>query len=266
MSKSTTSSQRAPWRDVLDSHLQQTPGYEFTVATIGYDARNRSVPRLRTCGCRGFFPELELHPKGQEAMDEQVEGGGNPPVFESDMLCFTTDARMEKLPQLESSGNAIEAVFWLKDLMIQWRIKGTAYAIGDPQTKVSENEKKSREEIQRGLRMKDDGREIANWTWDKAVTKYFANHSPIARGSFRNPQPGLPRSQKPDNPDLKLGQKVTDLHDHVARNNFRVVVICPEEVECLDLTNQEDGKRWKWALEGASDSPDAQWSKIEVWP
>src|SRR4051794_36916484 len=67
---SPATSQRAPWRDILDSHLQQTQGYEFTIATIGYDARNRPVPRLRACGCRGFFPELELHPKGQEAMDE----------------------------------------------------------------------------------------------------------------------------------------------------------------------------------------------------
>lgn len=183
MNTSPATSQRAPWRDILDSHLQQTQGYEFTIATIGYDARKRPVPRLRTCGCRGFFPELELHPKGQEAMDEQVEGGGNPPVFESDMLCFTTDARMEKLPQLESSGNAIEAVFWLKDLMTQWRIKGTAYAIGDPTSNIPESEKESREEIMKGLRVKshNDGN-IANWTWDKAVTKYFANHSPVARG------------------------------------------------------------------------------------
>jgi hypothetical protein len=183
MNTSPATSQRAPWRDILDSHLQQTQGYEFTIATIGYDAHKRPVPRLRTCGCRGFFPELELHPKGQEAMDEQVEGGGNPPVFESDMLCFTTDARMEKLPQLESSGNAIEAVFWLKDLMTQWRIKGTAYAIGDPTSNITESEKASREEIMKGLRVKghNDG-DIANWTWDKAVTKYFANHSPVARG------------------------------------------------------------------------------------
>ncbi|KAJ6098753.1 hypothetical protein N7467_000288 [Penicillium canescens] len=269
MNTSPATSQRAPWRDILDSHLQQTPGYEFTIATIGYDARNRPVPRLRTCGCRGFFPELELHPKGQEAMDEQVEGGGNPPVFESDMLCFTTDARMEKLPQLESSGNAIEAVFWLKDLMTQWRIKGTAYAIGDPTSNVTESEKASREEIMKGLRVKghNDG-DIANWTWDKAVTKYFANHSPVARGSFRNPQPGMPRSQSPGNPALSLGQKVTDLHDHVSRNNFRVVVIYPEEVERLDLTNQEDGKRWKWILEegGANGSLDVQWNETEVWP
>jgi hypothetical protein len=182
MSTLSEKSQRAPWRDLLDSHLKQTPGYEFTIATIGYDDQQRPVPRLRTCGHRGFFPELELHPKGQEAMDQQVEDGGNPPVFESDMLTFTTDTRMEKLPQLESSGNAIEAVFWLKDLMTQWRIKGTAYAIGNPQGESVEEERISRKEIQKALRVKGNDTDTSKWTWEKAVTKYFANHSPVARG------------------------------------------------------------------------------------
>ncbi|KGO41705.1 FMN-binding split barrel-like protein [Penicillium expansum] len=255
---------RAPWRDLLDSHLEQTPGYEFTVATIGYNAQQRPVPRLRTCGCRGFFPELELHPKGQEAMGQQVEGGGNPPVFESDLISFTTDARMDKLPQLESSGHAIEAVFWLKGLMTQWRIKGTAYAIGNPSGEDAE-EKISRTEIRKELRAKGGtDSDIAKWTWEKAVTKYFANHSPIARGSFRNPPPGQPRSSTPSQLDLKLGQQVLDLHDPVARANFRVVVIRPEEVERLDLTDQENGKRWNWTLTDGNDG--SRWNEVELWP
>lgn len=173
---------RAPWRDLLDSQLEQTPGYEFTIATIGYDSQQRPVPRVRTCGCRGFFPELELHPKGQEAMDQQVEDGGNPSIYETDMLTFTTDARMEKLPQLDSSGHAVEAVFWLKDLMTQWRIKGTAYAIGDPQGELACHERNSRQKITKGLRLTSNHGNVSKWTWEKAVTKYFANHSPVARG------------------------------------------------------------------------------------
>ncbi|KAJ5121362.1 uncharacterized protein N7515_009323 [Penicillium bovifimosum] len=178
-----------------------------SVATVAHDAQLRPVPRLRTCGCRGFFPELDLHPKGQEAMDHQVKGGGNSPVFQSDMLCFTTDARMEKLSQLESSGHAIEAVFWLKDLMTQWRIKGTAYAIGDPKR---ENERQ-----------------------EEASSRHPAN-------------------------------LVADLSDPVARANFRVVVIKPEKVERLDLTYQEDGKRWSWKLTGGSCDEDAEWNQTEV--
>lgn len=264
MSFSTENSRRAPWRDLLDSQLKQTPGYEFTIATIGYDSQQRPVPRLRTCGCRGFFPELELHPKGQEAMDQQVEDGGNPSVFESDMLTFTTDTRMEKLSHLESSGNAIEAVFWLKDLMTQWRIKGTAYAIGNPQGEAAEDERHSRQEVQKALRETKNS-DTSKWTWERAVTKYFANHSPVARGSFRNPPPGQPKDQTPSSSDLKLGQKVTDLHDPVARSNFRVVIIRPEEVERLDLTDQENGKRWNWKVTDA-DGTGSRWEEIEVWP
>ncbi|CAI7611819.1 unnamed protein product [Penicillium glandicola] len=265
MSTPSTNPQRAPWRDLLDSHLKQTSGYEFTIATIGYNAQQRPVPRLRTCGCRGFFPELELHPKGQDAMDEQVEGGGNPPIFESDMLSFTTDARMDKLTQLESSGHAIEAVFWLKGLMTQWRIKGTAYAIGNPGGENEQEEKISRNEIRKALRVKGDAdTDIAKWTWENAVTKYFANHSPVARGSFQNPRPGQPRSLTPSQPGLKLGQKVLDLHDPIARANFRVVVIRPEEVERLDLNDQENCKRWNWTLMDGVDG--SRWNEIEVWP
>ncbi|KAJ5545092.1 FMN-binding split barrel-related protein [Penicillium sp. DV-2018c] len=267
MSKPSGKSKPAPWRQLLDSHLKQTPDNEFTIATVGYDAKLRPVPRLRTCGCRGFFPELDLHPKGQEAMDQQVKGGGNPAVFESDMLCFTTDARMEKLPQLESSGHAIEAVFWLKDLMTQWRIKGTAYAIGSPNGENEQQEETSRAEIRKSLRAKSGNEQgVYGWTWENAVTKYFANHSPVARGSFRNPPPGRPRSTVPSEPDLGIGQKVTDLHDPVSRANFRVVVIKPQEVERLDLTDQENGKRWIWKLTGDSCDEDAEWNQTEVWP
>lgn len=178
------SEHRAPWRDQLDSHFSQTPDYEFTVATVGFDPMGRPVPRVRTCGCRGFFPELDLHPNGQEAMEQQVDGNGNPHVYESDMLVFTTDVRMEKLGQLEASGHAIEGVFWLKDLMTQWRIKGRAFSIGDPRGEDAEEEKTSRQEIVKGLRVKEspDG-DAGDWTWEKAVTKYFANHSPIMRGT-----------------------------------------------------------------------------------
>lgn len=88
-------------------------------------------------------------------------------------------------------------------------------------------------------------------------------------GTFRSPPPGLPRSQKPSDPALSLGQKVTDLHDPVARCNFRVVVIQPEEVERLDLSNQEDVRRWKWTLVHANNEagkPSSQWLETEVWP
>ncbi|CAL5870563.1 uncharacterized protein PFLUO_LOCUS4802 [Penicillium psychrofluorescens] len=268
---SSSGPSRAPWREVLDSHLSQTSDHEFTIGTIGRDDQNRPVPRVRTCGFRGFFPELTLHPSGAKDMEQQVEDGGNPSLYESDLFTLTTDVRMEKLAQLELSSQEIEAVFWLKDLNAQWRIKGKAFAIGNPLGETDTQEKWARSAVQKGLRVKDDGNADTSgkekWSWEKAVTKYFANHSPFMRGSFRNPPPGQPRSQEPSDPRLKMAQKVTDLHDPVARANFRVVVIQPEEVERLDLTNPEDVRRWKWTLEGNGDhSSGDNWVETELWP
>ena len=54
------------------------------------------------------------------------------------MLSFTTDIRMEKASQIQPLGsdsfvgNDVEMVFWLKDVANQWRVKGAAFMIGDP--------------------------------------------------------------------------------------------------------------------------------------
>lgn len=92
---------------------------------------------------------------------------------------------MEKVGQIQPSesdtGNEVEMVFWLKDVGSQWRIKGVAFVIGDSNGGSAED--RAREEIQRGLRVRsDDGRE--DWTWERQVTIYFANHTPVLRGLF----------------------------------------------------------------------------------
>jgi len=174
---------RAPWREILDYHLRQTPGYEFTIATIGINQQGRAVPRVRVCGFRGFFPVLQLHPDGELDMKKQVANGGNPPTFESDMLTFTTDARMEKIEHLQSSGQEIEALFWLKEVSSQWRIKGKAFSIGNPCGEKDQQELESRAAIRKALRTKShDGCEKEGWSWEHAVTRYFANHAPAMRG------------------------------------------------------------------------------------
>ena len=117
-------------------------------------------------------------------MKEQVVNGGNPPSFESDLFTFTTDARMEKLSQLQSSEQEIEALFWLKEVSSQWRVKGKAFAIGNLRGEVDEREKEARTAIQRELRLKGStDSESASWSFEHAVTKYFANHSPVMRGT-----------------------------------------------------------------------------------
>lgn len=82
-------------------------------------------------------------------------------------------------------------------------------------------------------------------------------------GSFKNPPPGTPLTQPLPDPSLRLGQKVDDLYDPIARSNFRVVVIVPEEVELLDLSNLEEGKRMCWTL---IDRKEGSWEAIDLWP
>ena len=92
---------------------------------------------------------------------------------------------MEKTGQIQpgssesDAGNEVEMVFWLKDVGSQWRIKGIGFVIGDQDGGGVED--KAREGIQKGLRVRsEDGR--GEWTWERQVTTYFANHTPILRG------------------------------------------------------------------------------------
>lgn len=113
------------------------------------------------------------------------------------MISFTTDVRMEKVAQIQPSSrsgegegeafteNQVELVFWLSDVMKQWRIKGSAFVIGDSDGSVGERE--ARKEIQRGMRVRPGnghGHDAKEWTWERQVTTYFANHSPVMRGLF----------------------------------------------------------------------------------
>ncbi|RAK86394.1 hypothetical protein BO79DRAFT_271166 [Aspergillus costaricaensis CBS 115574] len=257
-------SPRAPWRDILDVHLHQTPGYEFTIATVGRNEKGQAVPRVRVCGFRGFFPDLDLHPSGKADLDEQVANGSNLPSVESDMFTFTTDSRMEKLKELQSSNQEIEALFWLKEASSQWGIQGKAWVLGNPCGEMDAAEKESRSAIEKQLQPTDhQGVGDTPFDWDYAVTKYFANHSPLMRGSFRSRSPGKPKHSLPDDCPGAKGHLVTDLYDPEARENFRVVAIIPEIVELLDLSDSRKLQRWKWTKDH---SPHSQWIQTELWP
>lgn len=56
--------------------------------------------------------------------------------------------------------------------------------------------------------------------------------------------------------------KVEDLHDHYSRKNFRAVVIKPEEVEQLDLSDPEKAFRHKFTYDESS----GEWKMEELWP
>lgn len=94
-------------------------------------------------------------------------------------------------------------------------------------------------------------------------------------GSFKNPPPGTPVGKPPSDPNQGLGQKVMDLEDPVARQNFRVVIIKPEEVEQLDLSEPDKARRWKFTYlgEGAAKGTGqegaeviGEWKREELWP
>lgn len=219
----------------------------------------------------------------------------NSRVYESDLLTLTTDVRMSKIPELFASsqghggveqsqgsggGGPVEAVFWIKEVMTQWRIRGEAYVVG-PDIEGSREESSGARTVKSaiGERMRVLREEAKDtWSWNTELTAHFGNMSPAMRGSFKNPEPGSPVSIPPRDPSLALGQKVTDLHDEVARRNFRVLIIRPDVVEQLDLTEPDRARRWRFEYvgrqnqaAGESDTGEGEsiigeWRKQELWP
>jgi pyridoxamine 5'-phosphate oxidase len=81
-------------------------------------------------------------------------------------------------------------------------------------------------------------------------------------GSFRGPPPGKPVSEPYDDKNLKVGTKLDDLDDSIARQNFRVVVIKPESVEQTDLSDPAKARRYLYTFEESS----GEWTETEEWP
>ncbi|OTA36344.1 26S proteasome regulatory subunit rpn-1 [Hortaea werneckii EXF-2000] len=203
--------------------------------------------------------------------------------YESEMPTFTTDVRMNKPIEIFSSssghakdesqakgsggGGPCEAVWWIKgDTMVQWRIKGEAFIVGEDiegegeQSKESSGVRTAKSEIGSRMRVvKEEGRD--QWSWKRELVGHFGNISPGMRGSFKNPPPGQPVDQ-PYDTNLKTGEKVTTLDDPVSRSNFRVVVIKPEEVESTDLSDPVKARRQRYTY----DKSTGKWSHVETWP
>lgn len=212
------------------------------------------TPRCRTVVCRGFWASLPENSKNTAPL--------NPATYESDLPVITTDARMDKVGELvgpskggSSPGGPVEGVFWIPNAMTQWRLRGHAYILGPDID--SETAAGVREAVGKHMRRQGDH---GDWSWSREVTAHFGNLSPGMRGQFRNPPPGTPITQKPGE-GLGMGHKIDDLEDPIARSNFRVVVIVPEEVDHVDLTVQDLARRWNYKLKD-----DGTWDVEEVWP
>ena len=163
------------------------------------DAPIPYVPRARTCVFRGMWAELPENKHNKAPRNE--------PIYQSDLLTFTTDVRMDKIPQIiESSknheevsgsggGGPIEAVFWVKDVMTQWRFRGRAYVVG-PDIEHTESKGTSgvatvKREIGERMRVvKEEGKD--SWSWTTELTAHFGNLSPGMRGRYVNPVGRIP--------------------------------------------------------------------------
>lgn len=278
----------APWRRLFLSHLSQMDSPEFVFSTLSpadpEESATPYVPRARFCIFRGMWGELPANSHNDAPKNEAN--------YNSDLPTLTTDVRMDKIPEIFASsigngdssqtesqgcggGGAVEAVFWAKEAMTQWRFRGKAYVVGPGIEGPGEDPiavRMVKREIGKRMRVvKEAGRE--SWSWATELTAHFGNLSPQMRGTFKNPPPGGPISIPPSDKALKLGQKVDDLGDADARKNFRVIIIKPEEVERVDLSNPARVQRWKFTYvspkTGHLDQrrPNAgEWKTEELWP
>lgn len=277
------STSTAPWKPLFASHLEKIggPSAEFYLATV----TDSGLPRVRTCIHRGFWASLPENPHNKLAQ--------NPTVYESDCPTFTTDARMSKVFDLFATGKGkgskeqsrsgsggggpVEAVYWVKDAMTQWRIRGQCWLIAaddvEEGTDAAQNSGTVSMKAEVGRYMRrvagKENESAEDWSWKREVVTHFENLSPMMRGTFKNPPPGQPLNDTSKvGPREKLGQKGGNLEDEdVARKHFRVAVITPEEVEAVDLSDPSASKRWIWTLAEESGGPgQGEWNMVETWP
>ncbi|KAF2031565.1 hypothetical protein EK21DRAFT_88052 [Setomelanomma holmii] len=268
---------QAPWKQLFDEHISKMKSPEFVLGTLNFAPKGSPtpyVPRVRYCIFRGFWAEL---PENKHNDAER-----NPKVFASDCPTFTTDVRMEKVAQIfatsaghaeskdqiqgSGGGGPVEAVYWISEVGTQWRIKGRAFVIADD---IEGDEESSgvrtvKSEVGKRMRVLEEGKE-GGWSWEKELTGFFGNQSPGIKGSFKNPPPGTSTDKLYDEKNLALGSKTQDLHDPVARKNFRLVVIVPDSVEQTDLSDPEKGRRYKYTFDDSTRA-NAGWRTEELWP
>jgi pyridoxamine 5'-phosphate oxidase len=285
--------------------LRRSPA---SAATGRGDGEVTYAPRVRTCVYRGMWAALPRNPKNEAQLNpaEVYEA--------TELPTFTTDARMAKVaellgveettsavggggvgasgtgpaPAVSSSGGGapVEAVWWVVEPKTQWRVQGRAYVLGPDADGESQGARRAVEALQARMRRKkgdhgdasggdeEGGGKVGQWSFAREVGAHFGNVSPAMRGSFRSPAPGTPRALLPDDSRLGIGQKVTNLDDEVARANFRVVVIVPDEVDRVELNDADGHRRWLYKFVGAGRTEPSmpagqirgQWEVVETWP
>ncbi|RYP20924.1 hypothetical protein DL767_009361 [Monosporascus sp. MG133] len=291
----------APWRSIFLEHVQGMASPEFTLGTVRRvrssssdgSADTAAVPRARTCIFRGMFADLPANPRNPAPRHPAGVYAA------SALITFTTDARSDKMRELfglvaddddgeesgrqgeggeeedvirgSGGGGPVEATFWAAQAATQWRLHGRAWVLApdvEDAHQGSEGARRAVEALKARMRRIGEG----EWSFAREITAHFGNLSPLMRGSFRGPPPGRPVDD--GNDGLGLGQELEDLHDEVARRNFRVVAIVPEQIDRADLSDPKRGRRWLYTFVGAGRREprrpggvvDGGWEKVEVWP
>lgn len=276
----------SPWKPIFEQHLDKigASSAEFVLGTVTLEG----LPSVRYCIHRGFWAKL--------AENSHNKLPKNPDIYDSDCPVFTTDARMSKVfdifatgkgkGDLEQSrsgtggGGPVEAVYWVKDIKVQWRIRGKCWLVAadDVEGDSAQNSGTMSVKAEVGRYMLPKGDHEAkhkDWSWKREVENQFENLSPGMRGSFKNPPPGQPIKEGVDGLGEKLGQSAGHLQDEeLARKNFRVAIITPEQVEQVDLSDPANAKRWIWTLSQEHGGPGGhenatsvqEWNMIETWP
>ncbi|KAF4125240.1 hypothetical protein GMORB2_4079 [Geosmithia morbida] len=255
-----TTDSAAPWRHDFLSHLETTDERSFVLSTLHYDN------------------PASLNPSG---------------IYETDLATITTDIRMEKWRmrgcQVYIVGRDIESEDCAPTREALSRYMRRANASADLGEETRENQQQQQKQKQKQKQQEQE------WSWNRELTAHFGNLSPLMRGTFRNPPPGTRlvkagakagaeagsdedrTKEAADHDDgLGLGQEVHDLEDEVARRNFCVLVLVPDELDRLDLSNPKRARRWIYSRRSGGDTTASEgartgtlsdtWDVVEVWP
>lgn len=90
--------------------------------------------------------------------------------------------------QGSGGGGPVEAVWWVKDVMMQWRVKGEAFVVGEDiegEGKETSGVRTVKSEVGKRMRVVEgmDGKE-GEWSWGRELTGHFGNISPGMRGMW----------------------------------------------------------------------------------
>lgn len=96
------------------------------------------------------------------------------------------DAIDGKISRGSGGGGPVEAVWWVKDVMVQWRIKGEAFVVGpdmEGEEEGSSGVRTVKNELGKRMRVLDEAKK-SEWSWKTELTGHFGNCSPGMRGMF----------------------------------------------------------------------------------